>query len=102
MAIKKKVLKSKPFCKCTFSLPKAAAPEAKLVTLVGDFNDWDEQSIPMKKLKSGDFKVDVNLPINAQYQFKYLVDSKTWVNDWDADDYVSANGLDTENSLVSV
>jgi 1,4-alpha-glucan branching enzyme len=30
------------------------APEAKAVSLTGDFNDWDLNSLPMKRDRQGD------------------------------------------------
>ena len=50
MAIKKQFLKSKPVCKVTFSLP---AEEAKKVSVVGSFNEWNAKKAPLKKLKNG-------------------------------------------------
>lgn len=102
MPIKKKFLKSKPVCKCTFSVPKEAAPEAEKIALVGEFNDWAEDELVMKKLKSGIFKIDVDLPVGNKYQYRYLVDGETWINDWEADEYVSAPGMTEENSVVSL
>lgn len=102
MAIKKKFLKTKPICKCTFSLPKEAAPDAHQVTLVGDFNNWQTKSHVLKQLKSGDFKVDIDLETGRRYQFRYLIDGETWANDWHADDYVLIPEFGTENSVVAV
>lgn len=102
MAIKKKFLKSKPICKCTFSLPKAAAPDAEQVTIVGDFNDWAEDTHVLRKLKSGEFKIDLDLPIGQKYQYRYLVDGENWVNDWAADEYEKVPGTAFDNSVVSV
>ncbi len=102
MAIKKKFLKSKPICKCTFSLPKDAAPEADKVSLVGDFNDWAEDELVLKKLKSGVFKIDLDLEVGKKYQYRYLIDGQVWENDWQADEYVPAPEYFTENSVVSV
>jgi 1,4-alpha-glucan branching enzyme len=100
--IKKQFLKSKPVCKATFTLPQEAAPEAKEVALVGDFNEWDTQAgIPMKKQKDGVFKAVVELESGKEYQFRYLIDGETWENDWEADGYVT-NGVDGENSIVRV
>lgn len=102
MAIKKKFLKTKPICKCTFSLPKNAAPGAKQVALVGDFNNWQTKSHLFKQLKSGEFKVDIDLETGRQYQFRYLIDGETWENDWQADDYVPVPEFGTDNSIVVV
>lgn len=101
MSIKKQYLKSKPECKVTLSLPKAAAATASTVSLVGEFNGWDPESTPMKKLKSGDFKTTVNLKVGSEYEFRYLIDGERWENDWAADKYV-ANVFSEENSVVVV
>jgi 1,4-alpha-glucan branching enzyme len=102
MAVQKKFLKSKPICKCTFSLPKEAAPSAKEVALVGDFNDWVPQTHPLKQLKSGEFKIVVDLEVGKKYEFRYLIDGETWENDWQADEYIPVDGLAIENSVVSL
>ena len=99
MSIKKQYLKSKPLCKVTFSLPKEATNSAKKVTVVGEFNDWNEKALPMKKLKDGSFKVTQDLSVGQEYQFKYLLDGKVWENDSSADKYVS-NEFTTENSVI--
>jgi 1,4-alpha-glucan branching enzyme len=99
--IKKQFLKSKPVCKATFTLPLEAAPEAKKVSLVGEFNDWDvSKAIPLKKqAKAGVFKALVELESGKSYEFRYLIDGDTWENDWDADAYVSTP-FGEENSVV--
>ncbi len=99
--IKKQYLKSNGSCNVTFRLPKDAAPDAKVVTLVGEFNDWNLNEIEMKKLKSGDFKVTLKLLKNKAYKFRYLIDSKRWENDWYADRYVP-NAFGCDDSLVIV
>ena len=99
--VKKQYLKSKGACKVTFSLPKAAAPEAKVVTLVGDFNNWNETEAQMKKLKNGDFKITLELSNEKEYKYRYLIDSSRWENDWQADSYVP-NPFGCDDSLVKV
>ena len=102
MSLKKQFLKSKPVCKVTFELPKAATEQAKKVTLVGEFNNWSNTATPLSKKKTGDYKVVVDLEIGRDYQFRYLVDGKTWENDWEADAYVKTDIPGTENSVVKV
>ena len=102
MAIKKKFLKTKPICKCTFSLPKDAAPEATRVALVGDFNNWQPESHELKQLKTGDFKLEVDLETGREYQFRYLIDGEFWENDWQADDYIPVPEFGTDNSVVAL
>lgn len=103
MSLKKQFLKSKPVCKVTFSLPAEEAPEAKKVAVVGDFNDWKEKkALVMKKLKDGSFKGAVDLPVNGEYQFRYLVDGARWVNDPEADKYVNSGVSFEDNSVVII
>jgi 1,4-alpha-glucan branching enzyme len=69
--IKKQYLKTSPVCKVTFKLPKQAAPDAKNVTIVGDFNAWDTNKTHMKHLKNGDFKVTLTLSNNSELQVSH-------------------------------
>jgi 1,4-alpha-glucan branching enzyme len=56
----------------------------------------------MKKLKSGEFTLTVNLEKDNEYEFRYLLDDEKWENDWEADGYAPSNVSVEENSLVSV
>lgn len=100
-SIKKLYLKSKAFCKVTFRLPKAAAPNAETVTIAGDFNDWDTSESKLEKLKNGDFKITLELPCDSEYKFKYLIDNSRWENDWHADRYIP-NSFGSEDSIVII
>lgn len=102
MAFKKQYLKSKAVCKVTFKISKEQAHAADSVRLVGDFNEWDLTTEPMKKLKNGDFTATVNLTKDSKYQFRYLLDDKTWENDWEADAYVPSPVPSVDNSVVTV
>ena len=96
--IKKQYLKSGA-CKVTFKLPKEAAPEANVVAVVGDFNDWSIEATPMKKQKNGDFTATVELQPGREYRYKYLIDGQTWENDWNADRY-EQNAYGTDDSVI--
>lgn len=89
-------------CKVTFKLSKEQAHEADLVRLVGDFNQWDLSSVPMKKLKNGDFTTTVSLAKDSNYQFRYLLDDKSWENDWEADAYIPSPVSYADNSVIKV
>ncbi len=99
--IKKQYLKSGNMCNVTFMLPKAAAPDAKCVTIVGDFNGWSPSETPLKRLKNGDFKVTMELSCDREYRFRYLIDANRWENDWFADRYVP-NCYGCDDSVVIV
>jgi 1,4-alpha-glucan branching enzyme len=99
--IRKVYLKGKDVCRVTFRLPKIAAPGAKNVSIVGDFNDWNIYASPMKKLKSGDFTIALELKPGKEYQFRYLIDDSRWENDWNADKYLKGP-FGSDNSVVYV
>ncbi|WP_026957666.1 MULTISPECIES: isoamylase early set domain-containing protein [Aliagarivorans] len=105
MPLKKQYLKSKPEMKVTFEVEKEAAGDAAQIFLLAEFNDW--QPLELSKLKSGKFKVVVNVPTDQQesYQFKYkLLDaagSESFDNDWAADAYI-ASDMGGDNSVLEV
>jgi 1,4-alpha-glucan branching enzyme len=101
MGIQKKYLKSGTVCKVTFALSKDAAKSASSVNLVGDFNNWDTNANPMKGLKSGEYKLTLNLNSGREYRFKYLIDESNWENEWNADKYVR-NEYGSDDSVIIV
>jgi len=102
MVAQKKYLKSKPICKAKFMMPKQAIGNATSVNIVGDFNHWDVEATPMKKMKNGAFTVGLDLPAGREYQFRYLIDGTKWENDWAADKYVPSPFGDADNSVIVV
>lgn len=99
MSLSKVYFKSKPVCKVTFSLPKKAVNGTKKVQLLGDFNHWKIKDAIHMKLKKHKFTGTVELPLNQEFQFRYLLDGEIWENDWKADRY-TPNHLGSENSIV--
>ncbi|MFC1588279.1 isoamylase early set domain-containing protein [Planctomycetota bacterium] len=102
MSIKKKYLKKKKLCKVTFKLDKEAVVFASSVHLVGEFNNWDMDATPMKRLKDGAYTVTLELQSGRKYQFRYLIDKTNWENDWHADEYAPTPYGDSKNSVVIV
>ena len=51
------------------------APGAKRVTLVGDFNDWHPDALPLKKQVDGTWCVQVTLG-HGHHHYQFLVDGK--------------------------
>ncbi|MCB0472060.1 MAG: isoamylase early set domain-containing protein [Flavobacteriaceae bacterium] len=98
MAISKQYLKTKPICKVTF---KVDEPDAKKVSVVGDFNKWKANADVLKKLKDGTFKGTIDLEKDNSYQFRYIVDG-LYKNDEQADGYVWNDFAGTDNSLLKV
>ena len=95
--LKKRYISKGLVCKVTFILPKGI--EANSVTVVGDFNNWDEGANPLSQLKDGTWKVAIKLEAGSEYQYRYLVNGTEWHNDWDADRYME-HPFGGENSVV--
>ncbi|MCV9387591.1 isoamylase early set domain-containing protein [Reichenbachiella ulvae] len=102
MSIKKQFLKSKDVCKVTWTVDKKVAKGAENVSLSGSFNDWSLDAHPFKKLKSGDFKLVLELPKDQKYEFRYLVDGNEWINEEEADGYVDNQVSNESNCLISL
>jgi 1,4-alpha-glucan branching enzyme len=51
------------------------APEAKNVTLMGDFNDWDPASFPMKRQHDGAWHTQIQLN-HGHHHYQFLIDGK--------------------------
>lgn len=99
--LKKQYLKNKPSCKVTFSLPKEAVNGGSEVRILGDFNNWAWEKGAAMKASKLEYKAVVELSAGRQYEFRYLVDGTTWVNDWKADAYLTTP-FGVENSVVAL
>jgi len=56
-----------------------SAPEAKEVSLAGNFNQWNTQANQMKKDKKGIWKTTLSLE-PGRYEYRFIVDGR-WEND---------------------
>ena len=88
--LKKQYIKSRNVYKVTFRLAKHEQPDYKITSahVVADFNDWSFKDTPMEKLKNGDYKVIVELEPGKKYEFRYLLNTNKWYNEWEADEYI--------------
>jgi len=55
----------------------------------------------MKKLKTGEFSTSIDLKRGKEYQFKYVIDQKEWVNEDEADKFVP-DGFQSKNSVIII
>ena len=70
MPIKSRALKTKPEVKVTFEVNKEDTKNATALALLSEHNEWEP--ITFKMLKSGKFKLDVNVPADiGSFQFIY-------------------------------
>ena len=74
-------------------------PTDQPVCLVGDFNDWDELSHPMRRCPDSTHTLELSLR-PGEYEYKFKV-GKVWYNDDFAHKYVP-NPWGSENSVVVV
>ena len=93
----KQFIPNSDHCRVEFSL--SGAVHGETVYLVGDFNNWDEAAMPCERQPDGSFTITIELTKNREYQFRYLVNSMEWHNDWNADKYVP-NPYSGDNSVV--
>ena len=74
-------------------------PDAVSVSLLGDFNQWDDTKNRMKRDRNGVWKTEIKLA-PGEYQFLYYVDENRWVTDEQCPRGTSDVG--TENSVAVI
>ncbi len=75
------------------------APEAREVLLLGDFNNWDPQSPPMRKDGGGLWKMRLLLD-PGRYEYKLLIDGQWRLDANNPNRVLSAFG--TENNVLVI
>lgn len=69
----------------TFSIP--ASMWADTVHLAGDFNNWDPATTPLHRDEEA-WRITLMLERGHAYAYRYLIDRRDWMPDWNADAYV--------------
>jgi hypothetical protein len=69
---------------------------ARRVTVAGDFTAWTPLEVPPDG--DGFYTIDVTVPRDRQWRYRFCLDDTTWINDPLADDYE----LDADGSGISV
>lgn len=79
------------------TLTNEQAQNATSVAVAGEFNDWSKEATPMAKTLEG-FEVELSLEKGKKYQFRYVLDGATWIND----PYRPTvdNGMGEQNSVL--
>ena len=72
------------------------APNARSVSVIGDFNQWNPQVNRMTKAKDGSFRARMKLP-PGEFQYKFVVDGM-----WFSDPAAQAQVINQHGSLNSV
>lgn len=102
MSIKKKYLADKKACRVTFIFDLSFSESIKTVSVVGDFNNWDPIGNPMKKGRDGKFSLSMKFPVKNDFQFRYLVDGRKWLTDFEADSLAPIPWSDEFNSVINI
>ncbi len=91
-----KTIKKQSHKRATF---KFMAPEAESVLLAGDFNAWDPNAHPLKKVSNGMWRINVSLS-PGRYEYRFLVDGQ-WLNDPECETFVP-NPFGSDNSVKNL
>ena len=98
--LSKKYLQSRRLYQVTFSLPIHAAEGADEIRVLGDFNDWDWEKGILMEATASEYRATIELPAGQTFQFRYLIDGRTWENDWEADEYIPSPFDGIYNSVI--
>ena len=94
---KKTIQKEKPTEKVVKFI--LSAPEANQVYLAGDFNNWDNHALPLKRNRENQWEADVQLP-PGRYEYKYFVDGK-WFDNIPGVERIQ-NSYGTQNFIIHI
>lgn len=78
---------------------RISAPDATLVTLVGNFNGWNALVQPLQKDVNGLWTLELELAKGRTYYYKFVVDG-FWVADPDNPDFTPDSRGSTQSVLV--
>lgn len=76
------------------------SPDAKSVSLAGDFNKWSVDEARMRKQGSGVWTIEIPLKPET-YSYMFVIDGTVWAADPDADSFYD-DGFGNKNSVVRV
>jgi 1,4-alpha-glucan branching enzyme len=71
----------------TFEIPGTVWAER--INLVGDFNNWDCESLPFLHNRQENWQIEIELEAGREYRFRYLFDGDQWHDDWHADRFIA-------------
>ncbi|WP_455383584.1 isoamylase early set domain-containing protein [Salinispira pacifica] len=81
---------------------RLAAPEATSVSLVGDFNSWQDDSFKMTDDRhDGVWEITIPLRRGRVYTYNFLIDGDRWISDPDSL-YQVKDGFGGEKSVIQL
>ena len=76
------------------------APDAKMVSIAGRWNDWQPEAAPMVRGEGGRFYAEIELG-TGQYEYQFVVDGERWVAD-PAAALARDDGFGRKNSVITI
>jgi 1,4-alpha-glucan branching enzyme len=74
---------------------------AERINLVGDFNGWDRDSLPLRLNRDGNWHVELELDEGGEYRFRYLIDGDYWGYDWHADKHLPGSDGSCDSVIIA-
>lgn len=84
------------YVRVLFQLP--ACLWADQIYVVGEFNNWNNRTLPMSQERDGTWRLTLDLVAGKTFEFRYLVDGR-WLTDNHADALVD-NEFGSQNSVI--
>ncbi len=95
--IRKEKVKGSNKVKVTFVLPEDVVDG--VVSVVGDFNDWNPTANRLMRRSNQTYSTAVKLARGKTHEFRYYADEGRWLDDEDADAF-KGNVFGTSNCVV--
>lgn len=103
MALIKQLEKKGSHTLVTFKLDDSQVSNSSQVSLLGDFNDWQNHDSVFQMKKEGtSYITSVKLENGKRYEFRYLSEGNGWFNDSSADAYVPSPYYGIDNCVVDL
>ena len=74
---------------------------ADRINLIGDFKNWDRESLPWRQDRRENWQVEMELDAGREYRFRYLFDGAYWVYDWRADKSLTDTGGSYDSIVIA-
>jgi len=74
---------------------------ASQISLAGSFNHWAQDELLMEPGKDGLWQLEIPMLTAGRYHYKFLVDDKTWIEDFD-NPYREPDGFNGFNSILII
>ncbi len=74
---------------------------ASQISLAGSFNQWAQDELLMEPGKNGLWRLEIPMLTAGRYRYKFFVDDKTWIEDYD-NPYREPDGFNGFNSILII